>query len=388
MSSLDIEVNAIASGKPCCDAGKTCERGAEEADPSDCGARERLTVEELAAMGGFHSTIPWRPLSGMESSPSHGPGKIPCAGRGQSEAAGSKRVLRDVPDARTVTDFQQQDLATTRLFHDLGTYAPHRGVVLDLEEPEVEYVAIKRRDLNRVLPHSSEDPFVVHEAFLGGTSRSTGADIVICVTRPLSRIFQAYEEGEFCDFRERDFDGHEDVKDILNRGYLAANALKFIIEEYFDAVGQSARGTLNHIDGTIRPKVRLADLNPNPVCAVTCPDVIGRGLITWHRDAAGGGFIQDAADAFNGTTDLWDRLCIVLDVAAIIIHESSHLPLGSELRAMSLEGYFRFEAQNRLRIAEGDFCGQTEWGCGTNTDAGDCADWVELLRDVDGSLCA
>lgn len=182
----------------------------------------------------------------------------------------------------------------------------------------------------------------------------------------------AWRELEFCRVR---IDLPAADADFLDEAYFALNFFRPAIKAFFAELSSDGGPLLRHLDGRIKPRVKVRDLRRG--YAVGWADGIGSGHISIDRP-----FFETCRDVFTGalahyvdpssgaTRPLsWgDRYWALLEVAAVLLHETCHVAWRLERRAWCLEGFFRHRVQAELGIAALALCGQTDWPCGACAD--------------------
>ena len=138
-----------------------------------------------------------------------------------------------------------------------------------------------------------------------------------------------------------------------------------IVETWYDRAGADHLDRLrNYFIGDETLEICCGDFATSVMCvtdpyAATLADWFAPSCMyfcDWYLD-----WLQEAWDAAGSNSD---RTCLILDLAAVLLHETVHFSsragswdwLHGEAKAWSLEGYFRVKVAQRLSVDGNDYC--------------------------------
>jgi len=189
-----------------------------------------------------------------------------------------------------------------------------------------------------------------------------------------SSLGGTYEEGTWCKYR--DSVAAEDRAYIDLAWAMVVDNLD-LIEDYFSSRDEDWRCYQDALTGS--DKVRLDVDSMDGFRGKGWGDIGRGGSVIINQDL----LVCERHLMANSHYTISERACVLLDMSALIVHEVRHTCWINEAGAYSVEGWFRYNIQQRLGISADKFCGQTSWRCGTSTSSADgCKDRDTLRGEV------
>ncbi len=168
-------------------------------------------------------------------------------------------------------------------------------------------------------------------------------------------------------------DWSEDQLSIIDRAFKQINEHLDIVSDYYDQDGVAKSGAC-HINLLSGGSFTAGHLHLKPWSGEGCegkPHDIFYGCTSGLYIKLNEGYVTAAFDAFSAADrghDTGESACLAADLAATIVHESTHSCLGNEKISMLTNQFYfvRFAAQHGWSHAN---C------CGEELDSWDPADW-------------
>jgi hypothetical protein len=140
------------------------------------------------------------------------------------------------------------------------------------------------------------------------------------------------------------YENCRDYHDAIDRAYALVRDNYEIIEDWFEAQGRKGKKFAKHFDGRTKTRIKCKDMGVDARGVPT-----GMELDTTRLNRQGS---LDAA-----TTVANQSVCLDIDLAAVILHETHHLGWrGGERTAWSLEAWWRAKITAKLGLAGTTYC--------------------------------